>query len=474
MRSCSCAIGNFNLKKGVRKMISTKRGQGSLEVLIIFGVLVIGSVIFGMFYLSNVRNIFVTDPGTQQDRNSTNGDIYNSIEGSLIYNDEQQIASSAIGMEEPGMEEPPEGSSCGDGTCDATETMIDCPEDCSSGYSETITLELIPNSSSLLNEYFEIKLSTQTPDMELTKITIEKDGFGSMNCKYNGVYGSTFENIGLLEPEEASGVYSITTRFSCKSAGIYLFTYFVSPIGSPEQEIISSISKEIKEPSYIVSILSPTLPGGIPFEFLAAHTPMYLYAKTTDRFGQDVTNDFNYNWAYDMPKDGIVYTGDNFSELVQVCYNPSCNGFWFDGSSPVSMFHFYVKATNGIEEIVSDGLTVIADLRSNWGNGILPLDMQFPARDTLYTPVDWISARTGLTQSNISNLSSVSCDWYYHNLTTGQEGSLILDTNCLDAIGYPASAFGGHGEVLIYVQIHAEKEGNTFTDTRMTNITITK
>lgn len=478
-------------------MISTKKGQGSLEVLIIFGVLVIGSIIFGLFYLGNVKNIFVTDPGTQQDRNSTNGDIYNSIEGSLIYNDEQQIASSAIGMEEP-VEEPSCGDgtcngtetmiscpedcidmaqqTCGDGTCNGTETMISCPEDCSAGYSQTLTLELIPNSSSLLNNSFEIKLSTQTSDMGLTKIKIRQGGIESMNCNYNGVYDSTFEDIGLLEPEGTSGVYSITTRFSCNSAGVYSFTFFVSPIGSPEQEIISSISKEIREPSYNVSILSPVLPGDIPFEFLAVHTPMYLYAKTTDQFGNDVTNDFNYNWAFDWPEYGIVYTGDNFSELFQVSDIKDSylfNGSWFDGSTPLSEFHFYVKATNGIEEIVSEGLTVLAS-NSNEGNGILPLKIQSPARGTLYTPVDWISARTGLTPSDISKYSSVSCDWYYHNLTTGQEGSLVLNTNCLDAISYPASAFGGLGEVLIYVQLHAEKEGRVVTDTRMTNIIITE
>lgn len=131
-------------------MTKSRKGQVALEALVVFGILIIGVVIFGLFFMGNIKEITTTDPGTKQDKN-TGGDIYDTLEGSLIYDDEQQIGSSSFGLgggtssggtggtggsgddDGDGGDETP---TCGNGVCDLNlgETLLNCPEDCTGGY----------------------------------------------------------------------------------------------------------------------------------------------------------------------------------------------------------------------------------------------------------------------------------------------------------------------------------------------------
>lgn len=454
----------------------SSRGQGALEVLIIMGILVVGSIIFGLFYMNNVRDILVEGPGTKQDKNG-GGDIYDDLEGSLVYNEEEQIGSSSIGMSggsgsggTGGTDDPddPPVLFCGDGSCNNGETSTTCPQDCSAGF-QSLSLVLVPMGGSLKDQSFGIKVNLQTNSTQVyfvKKLNVfDEFGNPSSNCNYNGEYSSEFLNIGNLSPDGVGKVSSLF-EFSCNTSGVYSFEFTVALFEDPTQELEPSlILKNIIDLTYNVTILSPIVPGGVPFEYTDLHIPMYWLARVTDSLGNDLTENYDYTWAADWPEYGMFYNGDFDNDLMAVYFQ---NGVWFNGSISSGEYNLYVKASNGIDEIVSEGMPIV----STGGSRIMPFYIMSPVIDAVYSVTDFVRLNTGLRNSDLLDYSNVSCNWYYHNLDTETNGEIALEADCLDSLNYLASDFGT-GNVLIYVQLNAEdREGDPVRDTRMSKIII--
>lgn len=109
-----------------------KKGQASLEVLVIFGVLVLGVVIFGIFYYNSHREL------TSNKLDDAARDVANN----LSYQKEQNPSSINCGniLCEPGENCsncssdcgscPIPQPTCGDGSCNGTENCETCESDC--------------------------------------------------------------------------------------------------------------------------------------------------------------------------------------------------------------------------------------------------------------------------------------------------------------------------------------------------------
>lgn len=110
-----------------------KKGQASLEILVVFGILVLGVIIFGTFYInSHNKN---TDIKTLDEE-------VGNVKKSLVLSTEQNPSSITCGnlLCEPGETcsncESDCGAcavplpTCGDGTCNGTETCDTCESDC--------------------------------------------------------------------------------------------------------------------------------------------------------------------------------------------------------------------------------------------------------------------------------------------------------------------------------------------------------
>jgi hypothetical protein len=457
-------------------MFKSKKGQIALEILVIFGVLVVGSIIFGLFYMNNIKDILVEGPGTKQDKNG-GGDVYDDLEGSLIYNEEQQIGSSSHGITggsggsggTGGTDDPEDPVPyCGDGSCNYGETYLTCPQDCAAGF-QSIDLSLIPIGGSLINQDFGIYISIQTNSSEsyfVKKLNVfDEFGNPSNNCNYNGESAAEFLNLGELYTEGTNKV-SNTFTFSCDTIGTYSFDFVLALTEDPTQELApAQINKNIIELNYQAVILSPIVPDGNPFEYKDVHIPMYWLAKVTDSLGNDLTDSYVYTWAVDWPEYGIIYNGDFDNDLMQIY---SDNGVWYDGSISSGEYNLYVKASDGTNEIVSEGIPII----SLGGMIIMPRYLQSPVINSVYSNADSVRLNTGLKNSDILDYSNVSCNWYYHNLDTGTVREIALDSDCLSNINYPTSDLGS-GIVLIYVQLNAEdRAGNPVRDTRMSKIII--
>lgn len=464
-------------------MIKSNKGQIALEALVIFGILVVGSIIFGLFYMNNVRDILVEGPGTKQDKNG-GGDIYDDLEGSLVYNEEEQIGSSSIGMsggsgsggtggtDDPDDPDDPDPTYCGDGTCNGSETLLNCFLDCSAGYYVGgLYLVLTPEGTVYPTDKITINatLETDAPSAQISQINIQKFDYGnnsfnnSDDCGLTGYDNNySYLNVGELLPIY-DGYLNDSFDFYC-NPGTYRFTFYVS---NGTDTIENEVEKVVSAPAvtYEATILSPIVPGGVPFEYMDVHIPMYWLARVTDSLGNDLTESYDYTWAADWPEYGMFYNGD-FDNDLMVVY--SQNGIWYNGSISSGEYNLYVKASNGIDEIVSEGMPII----SSGGFIILPWDLPSPAIDSVYTITDFVRLNTGLRNSDLLDYSNVSCNWYYHNLDTETNGEIALEADCLDSLNYLASDFGT-GNVLIYVQLNAEDtEGDPVRDTRMSKIII--
>jgi surface protein len=231
-------------------MFKSKKGQVALEVLVIFGVLVVGSIIFGLFYMNNVKDILVEGPGTKQDKNG-GGDVYDDLEGSLIYNDEEQIGSSSHGITggsggtggTGGTDNPedPPVLYCGDGICDSGEEIA-CPQDCITiGSLDDLEIILDPETSSYGNQNFNIIVNAYTdyPILNVTQIEVKKrNEYGTYistnNCEFDNSYSSIFSNPGTLIYDEENDTLTNTFTFSCNTLGNYDFKFTVSDLSNTD------------------------------------------------------------------------------------------------------------------------------------------------------------------------------------------------------------------------------------------------
>lgn len=98
-------VVNENKVINKKTVVKKKKAQTALEILVIFGVLVMGAIIFALFYSNNIRSNVETSSNIHG--------IYSDIESQLQSEDSQQ----------------PIGA-CGDGFCGLGENCDTCPEDC--------------------------------------------------------------------------------------------------------------------------------------------------------------------------------------------------------------------------------------------------------------------------------------------------------------------------------------------------------
>jgi len=192
------------------------KGQGALEILIITGVLILGAVIFGIFFLGQFNSSPQVPTMSVVDEFMTD-----------------------LGYEvpvDPGHEiddpEPPE---------DPDEPEL--PEEHT--FSDLVLI-LDPETSSLVNQDFNIiaRINSNYDSANVDLIEVKKydeitNSFvdPTDSCKLNGVYASSFSDAGQLTPLDSNHL-SQTFTFSCNSPGQYDFLFTVS--NDNDSEILSN------------------------------------------------------------------------------------------------------------------------------------------------------------------------------------------------------------------------------------------
>lgn len=241
---------------------SKKKGQISVEALIIVGVLVVGGIIFATVFLNQMNNqakqasdlsgltdSFLNDlggwntpgtpgtPGTGSTPTCSDG-IRNQGEGGI------DCGGPCIrGCVIP--------NTCNNGAQDNGETGEDCGgpcPPCPTPGTLRIDLVLNPNSSSSINTNFGIHVlmtnATGQPKEVLKSIEIRKSGATTDKCSFNGVNASSFNNLNI----PFNGVREMVLSFSCKEDGNYSFAIEAGILGNttPEYNDTKNVVKEIK------------------------------------------------------------------------------------------------------------------------------------------------------------------------------------------------------------------------------------
>ena len=204
-------------------MIKSNKGQIALEALIILGILIVGTMIFALFFLGQFGNQSKKVPAV-----------------STITDGLMQDLGYDVPVKDPDDEEEDEVL-CGNGFCDAGEATT-CPQDCTTGTNISgLTFVLDPESPSLINTDFNIivNLTSDYPSVNVTSILITKYDevdytfYPTNNCELNGDYSSEFTTAGQLLPSGMPNKLSNSFEFSCTTTGNYDFEFSVStPDGS--------------------------------------------------------------------------------------------------------------------------------------------------------------------------------------------------------------------------------------------------
>ncbi|HOW29242.1 MAG TPA: BspA family leucine-rich repeat surface protein [archaeon] len=338
-------------------MFKSKKGQIALEVLVIFGVLVIGSIIFGLFYMNNVKDILVEGPGTKQDKNG-GGDVYDDLEGSLIYNEEQQIGSSSHGITggsggssgTGGTDDPedPPVPYCGDGECNGTETTISCPQDCTAGYFfGSLELSILPEDIAYTTDKITINVTFESDaqSSQISQINIKKYNlddyayYDTIDCglmDYDNNY--TYLNVGELLPLQP-GYLTGSFDFICNQSGYYEFTF---SINTGEDTITNYINKEIVEPEQ-------------PLEFISVWDTDYTGSGLTknNEILLPLINSGNYDFYVDWGDGEITHITNNDSKTVLYAFS----GVDYDGVAK----HEYIRPGEYIVTITGtiEGFTFV-------------------------------------------------------------------------------------------------------------------
>lgn len=247
-----------------------EKGQISIEVLLILSVLIIGSVLVGTFYFSQIRS------------KSNSGDEFSELMDNFMGELNPNIAHCGNGACEIELGEDNGNCStdcyCGDGFCipgfeqpgdsdTSPECMSDCDEDAAFKF-EDLTLTLIPDSSTKIDNNFKIKVSvTSTYAIaSIGKLKVEKNAGGeylpSNSCSFGGVYNSEFNSIDFLYPSTVADIIEQTFGFSCKDPGAYKFIFSeINPKGDNSFNLSGKIEKTITvedvEDDFIINITSP-------------------------------------------------------------------------------------------------------------------------------------------------------------------------------------------------------------------------
>ena len=247
-----------------------EKGQISIEVLLILSVLIIGSVLVGTFYFSQIRS------------KSNSGDEFSGLMDNFMSELNPNIVHCGNGVCEIDLGEDNGNCStdcyCGDGFCipgfeqpGNSDTSPNCKSDCDNVDAlifEDLTLTLIPDSSTKIYNNFKIKVSvTSTYDIaSIGKLEVLKnDGGGylpSNSCSFGGNYNSEFNSIGFLYPSTVADIIEQTFGFSCKDPGAYKFIFSeINPKGDNSFNLSGEIEKTITvedvEDDFIINITSP-------------------------------------------------------------------------------------------------------------------------------------------------------------------------------------------------------------------------
>jgi len=160
-----------------------KKGQVSLEMLAILGVIVLGAVIAGAYYISSINE------------NVNSGDNLDSITDQFGNAFEEIIDP---GNSNGGTDTP---TSCGNGTCDSGDTILNCPEDCG-GYYNGLEDIVVEDTYDKDSEY-EISFDAETnfADNYVFEVKLYKDlgysQWGVVDNSYYDVIGGSFSDESL-------------------------------------------------------------------------------------------------------------------------------------------------------------------------------------------------------------------------------------------------------------------------------------
>ncbi|MFA5746361.1 MAG: hypothetical protein WCX82_04280 [archaeon] len=257
-------------------MLSGKKGQVSIEVLAILGVVVIGSIVFGAYYISSInKNISdsskvasVLDGFEDQLGDGTGHPNVPNIP-SVICNRNGNCETS-LGEDNGNC---PDDCSCGDGLClPPSENYGSCPIDCPDTIPDFATLQLTldPTGNSAIDASFGIKVKVANSSYDLGNVgkldISDSTGSPTSNCSYNGVYNNTFTNLGRLNQTIPAGSIENTFDFTCKTPGTYTFSFSgVTPNELTTPTLSGAITKIITSglipppptPVFNISITSP-------------------------------------------------------------------------------------------------------------------------------------------------------------------------------------------------------------------------
>ena len=179
------------------------KAQIALEALIIFGVFVIGVIIFATFYFQSITPKDNVDFEFGSDR------VFNKTPNSPL-----------VIIDDPDPEDP---------------DYPDDPEPPEAHTFSNLVLILDPETSSLVNQDFNviarINSNYDSANVDLIEVTKYDDFFGSYgpnsSCELNGSYASSFSNAGTLVFLDSNHLSNSFT-FSCNSPGQYNFKFTVS------------------------------------------------------------------------------------------------------------------------------------------------------------------------------------------------------------------------------------------------------
>lgn len=454
-------------------MIKTKKAQIALEALIIFGVITVGVILFGLFFLSASRNTMFNDSKLSKDK-TTGQSLSDNLESAFNYSGDSQIGSSSIGLPEglssydsntggnygdvSIISDPEPDFYCGDAVCLNSENIFNCPEDCGLPYYKNFSIKLLAPEISEPKKDFEIKLSINTNDdgLVINKLEIlDSLNKPTENCFYKDKSASSFSDLGPLKNQE-NDLYSSTKTFFCTEDGNYTFSFIVTSNNNPEVNINDRIAKTIKTPTITPGILliSPNIRNlGEPMKFRGNNTEVLLKAKAIDSSGSDITDNYNYSWVLKNKNTLFIFGYGNDLWIKK--------GF-FPISSEYTLYAIATEKKNILATFNSESVEIsLKDLASSQNL----FTINSPRKNYEYNIEDQINF-DATAPSSAGNLAY--CTWYYYNID--KDVFKNFATNDCKAFKFDASEIDT-GSVLIYVTL---KEKNTLLDTKMTIINIIK
>lgn len=264
-------------------MVKKKKAQAALEILVIFGILVIGAVIFALFYSTNIRS--------KVDISSNVQGSYSDIEKNLLSEDPQQPIEQ-----------------CGNGNCDLGENSANCPVDC--GYPNSvcptaplnISVKMIPNEG----------------------VPAGAPGHNTFDLKVSAIRQPGYDDKEII-------VKKLRIKNTMATNAIY---YNNLPLDGVEIDSEMNISAE-NYFNYTISNLSSTRSGSYPFEVLV-EVPG---CEGLDTIGSTVVDIKGLSARLSLYPDGGNYQDENFGVNVDV--------FGYNSGSNISITNIFVADALG-------------------------------------------------------------------------------------------------------------------------------